>query len=260
MLADDASSSPPVALVTHDLGSSGTDTVANRGRFARVALRSTMEDQSYTSGTSECAAARAHDRRRPPRHGRPLRRPRGAGRLPERPAVDLRRARRRRRPARPRAARRRASRRATGSGSGRRTAPSGCCCSTPPPRSGRSSSTSTRRTGPTSWRTCCDQSGVRLLVAATDVQDERLPGDGGRGAPASARARAHRSSSARRSWDELVARPATASRRARSTSGWRRCRSTTRSTSSTRRARPGSPRARRCRTTTSSTTATSSAS
>ncbi len=61
-------------------------------------------------------------------------------------------------------------------------------------------------------------------------------------------------------WDELVGRPPRWCRPDAGRVGRPRCPATTRSTSSTPRARPASRRARRCRTTTSSTTATSSGS
>ena len=107
--------------------------------------------------------------------------------------------------------------------------------------------------------TCCSQAGIALLVAAPELQDQRLPGDGRRGP--------RRLPGPARRWSTSATRTGTAllDRRRRPAAalaerGGRRCPSTTRSTSSTPRAPPASPRARRCRTTTSSTTASSSAS
>ena len=103
-------------------------------------------------------------------HRRGVRRPRGAGRVRQRPALDLGRARPRRRRARPRPDRRRHRARATGSASGRRTAPSGRSRSTPPRRSARSWSTSTRPTAPTSSPTPSTSPGMRLLVSASEFK------------------------------------------------------------------------------------------
>ena len=175
-------------------------------------------------------------------------------------AVDVRGVRHRGRPARPRAARRRRRPRATGSASGRRTAPSGSWSSTRPRRSARSWSTSTRPTAPTSSSYVLNQAGIADLVAARVVQDQRLRGDARRGARRAARRCGGVVLIGTRSWDALLARADDG----RPPSSWREVQAaldrTTRSTSSTPRAPPASPRARPSATATSSTTATSSAS
>ena len=190
-------------------------------------------------------------------HRRGARRPRGAGRVRDRPALDLGRARPRRRRARPRPDRAPGSRRATGSASGRRTAPSGRSRSTPPRRSASSWSTSTRRTAPTSSPTPSTSPGMRLLVAATRFKTSEYRADG----------RGDRAASARRceravyldtdDWAELVAERRAAARRRAGRADGDAVAGATRSTSSTRRAPPAAPRARRSATATSSTTATS---
>ena len=120
-------------------------------RVTHVTTRDWVRTWSPTPPARPRPAADRGDHRGQLRaHRRRARRPRGAGRVRHRAALDLRRARPRRRRLGPRADRRRASPRATGSGSGRPTARSGRSRSTPRPRSARSWSTSTRPTAPTS--------------------------------------------------------------------------------------------------------------
>ena len=102
-----------------------------------------------------------------------------------------------------------------------------------------------------------NQSGMRMLVSAPahKTSDYRAMIDEvRRRVPGAERRRLPRRGLLAASWPSAAAGPTITGW----TRGWRRCRSTTRSTSSTRRAPPASPRAPRCRTTTSSTTATSS--
>ena len=164
--------------------------------------------------------------------------------------LDVSRVRRTRRDARQGAARAWGSRPAIGSACGARTTRSGRCCSTPRPRSASSSSTSTPRTARTSWRTCSSSRVVGSLFAApsfktsdyvemVEVVRPEVP------------ALEQVVFFWEADWDELIAG---AGRRHRGRS-WHDdgpgCATTTRSTSSTRRARPGSRRARRSRTGTS---------
>ena len=132
---------------------------------------------------------------------------------------------------------------ATGWGSGARTAPSGSSSSTPRRRRVRSSSTSTPPTGPPSSSTCSTSpaaacSSPRATFKTSDyvamVEEVRpscpqLERDVFLDSP---------------DWDELLgaARPC---RRTRCASARGHCSSMTRSTSSTRAARPAFPRARR---------------
>ena len=138
---------------------------------------------------------------------------------------------------------------------------SGRSCSTRRPRSARSWSTSTRATARTSCSTSSTRPASRYLFAGRVVQDQRLRGDGRRGAR---RVPGAASTGSYFGTDGVggPARPGRArsarSELARHTGGARR--TPTRSTSSTPRAPPDSPRARRSATATSSTTATSSAS
>ena len=174
---------------------------------------------SHTRGETDTPLLETDHRRQLRRDGRAVRRPRGArrrrrraggGRMPScgpTSTGSLARCW----PS--------ASRRATGSASGRRTAPSGRSCSTRPPRSARSSSTSTPPTGRTSCSTSSARpaSGCSSRAESFKTSDYAAMVDEVRGeSPALEQV----VSSARTSWDDLLARRRRGQRRA----SWRRSR------------------------------------
>ena len=148
-------------------------------------------------------------------------------------------------------------RRRPGRASGARTAPSGCSCSTPPPRSARSSSTINPAYRTHEVQYALDQSGCRMLVAATDFKTSDY-----RAMVAEVRPSLPGLEQVvflgTDDWDDLARRRRRGRPTTRSPTAPRRCDPPTRSTSSTRAAPPASRRAPRSATTTSSTTGSSS--
>ena len=215
--------------------------------------------ESYAEGRDRAAAARGDHRRQLRAHRRGPSRPRGAGRVRDRPALDLGRAGPRRRRRRPRADRGRARARATGSASGRRTAPSG-----------RSTQYAAAKAGVVlvnvnpAYRThelayAVNQSGHRAADRRGDAASRPAStGRWSRRPRRSAPRSSARSTSDTDDWAELVASGEQLPERRAGGAGGRRSRRRTRSTSSTRPAPPAGPRAPRSATATSSTTATSS--
>ena len=208
--------------------------------------RARMRAWSPTPRRDQAGPARG-DHRGELRPDRGVPRPRGAGRVRHRTPLDLRRARPRRRRARARPDRRRASPRATGSASGRRTAPSG-----------RSSQYATAKVGAIlvnvnpAYRThefsyAVNQSGLRMLISAAELQDQRLPRRWSRRPRRRTRRLERVVYIGTDDWADAARRRRGAARRRASPSGWRRSSRATRSTSSTPRAPPATPRARRCR-------------
>ena len=150
------------------------------------------------------------------------------------------------------------SRTAIESVSGARTAPSGSCSSTRPPRSAYPRQHQSRVPHARA-RVRARAIGLPDARRGDRVQGERLPRHGRGSAAGTSAARARRLPRHRRTGTQFTAGAATIDDGCGRPARRRAARSTIRSTSSTRAARPASPKGRRSAITTSSTTASSSA-